>query len=166
VVGLVLCAVVIVMLLTSAALRQDNAETDGMLLLSLAFIALFVALLALFRKGPQAQQKMERMYWPLWNWSAKVRARTMLKLARKLAPFEAQYQAGPNQFSYSRSKDGKASTVWTRTLHGCCVDGDGFSLFFKQEHALIPYAIVLHQRAAEWEALLEGQGIRLLVLPS
>lgn len=79
----------------------------------------------------------------LFTWAAKTRATTILKQAKKLAPFQAEYDFHGNSLTYYRTKDDSASQIWNIKIKGYFMVMQGFTLLFRDETKPYPYSILL-----------------------
>jgi len=99
---------------------------------------------------------------------ARINARTLLRQARRAAPFEAEYRLDGSRAVYARVSPqvdahmGKErrSVVWERTLAGWRYSGEHFTLLFKTETAEMPDCLILHDPSAPFAAHLEAHGIQ------
>lgn len=104
--------------------------------------------------------RVNNFYAPLRRWLAIKAARRYLKTAKKIAPFLAEYDFRGDLVTYYRTKNEKSAVVWNRKLHGFSLSGTGFSLFYKKEKSLYPYAIILHEFSEEFSAYLVELNIK------
>lgn len=125
----------------------------------LAFIAIFSLMLYWFWNKDKNTAKLQAFYRPLWQWMARKRASRMLKVAIKTAPFDAEYDFRGDWAAYYRSKNGKCDFAWARRMTGLRLTGSGFTLLFKKEVTIYPYAIVLHDPSIELESHMDALGI-------
>jgi hypothetical protein len=127
--------------------------------LEFIFIPLFMATLALFWNTKKRIEKLLAPHTPYWSGLATRRTRAMLRVARKTVPFTAEYDLRGEQVVYYRVTGDTANFVWTRQLKGFRVCGNGFVVLFRKERSLYPYAILLHDAAAELEPYLDRIGV-------
>lgn len=145
-------------LLVALAFTASGGLAFGPYRLDLLFALCFVAGLALTFTLPRLDAWV-RAPWPAW-WQRLARRRTdaILKEARAMAPFDAQYDSDGEHLTYTRiHHDGGqdiATVQWRRSLARMPVAGDGFTLFFEHERALLPALIVLHPPSAAFDALV------------
>lgn len=122
------------------------------------FLSLFVgAMLFVFWDRQRLDKKLKTFRDGLLVWAANKRGRLMLKHARKLAPFTAEYDFRGDLVTYYRVKNNKANFVWYRKIAGCCLVRPQFAVLFKDTKSPQPFAIILHSSAADLAAYLETQ---------
>lgn len=97
-----------------------------------------------------------------WNLLAKVTVGRLLKKARASVSFGARYEFQAGHGSYFRTVGGRAELAWKRRLHGVRVSGPGFTLLYKKPASRNPYAILLHQPSARFDALLDALAVPTL----
>lgn len=123
------------------------------------FLILFaVVILVVFWDKQKLDKRLFAFREKLLMWAAKKRAQTMLKLAKKRAPFVADYDFRGDVITYYRVKNDKANFVWHRNIKGYCVIRERFALLFSDEKHPQPFAIILHASATELAAYLKAQG--------
>lgn len=128
--------------------------------LGIACGTFFAVTLALSWNKNKLAEKLDEFYRPYWKWLAKTRVKSMLRIARKMAPFDAEYDFRGDLAAYYRTTNESAKFVWVRRLKGFRLAGSCFTLFFKKEKSIYPYAIILHEASAEFESYLEEAGMR------
>ncbi|MCH8622340.1 hypothetical protein [Undibacterium sp. TS12] len=124
----------------------------------------FLVLLLLFWDSNKAQQGRLAFRSSVLHWSARTRASGILKTAKKSAPFHAEYDFRGDTVVYHRAGAEKASFVWSRKLTGFLLVGHGYTLLFKKEKSLNPYAIFLHEADDGLLPYLEELGIKKLAI--
>lgn len=149
----------LVALLLTLAIDHASFKSDGE---AIWLIGVFLLLLALTWAPKKLEEKRRRFFRPYWTWLSKRYAKGLLKKAKKIAPFVAEYDFRGDLATYYRTKNEKSQCVWTRKIHGYRLSGSGFTLFYKKEKSLHPYAIVLHDSAKEFELYLDALEIRPL----
>ena len=97
---------------------------------------------------------------PIPGVMARIHARTLMRQARRAAPFEAQYRLDGTRAVYARIVGDHRSVVWERTLASWRHSGEHFTLLFKTETAEMPDCLILHDAPAPIEAHLEAHGIK------
>lgn len=90
---------------------------------------------------------------------ARQHARILLGNAQANVPFEAEYLLEGDAARYCRIRAGVREPKWTRRLHGVYLSGQGFTLFYKRATTTTPYAIMLHQPSAAFDAWLAARGV-------
>lgn len=97
---------------------------------------------------------------------ARIHARTLLRQARRAAPFEAEYLLDGSRAVYARIGGEHRTVAWERTLAGWRHSAEHFTLLFKTETAETPHCVVLHLPSAAFEAHLEAHGIKSCAPPT
>ncbi len=75
--------------------------------------------------------------------SKKVAAR-MVKAAKKLTPFTAEYEIRGDWITYYRQKDDDWQLVWSRRLKGYVFTGEHATLFFRKPTSIMPTVLLMH----------------------
>lgn len=114
--------------------------------------------LAAWADGYTARRPRSRFLAP----AARYQARSMLKQARKLAPFIAEYTFTGSAVTYTRVKDEDRAIAWTRPLADWRQTGDHVTLLYKTEAAELHDALILHTQPDELIAYLSAHGVRPL----
>jgi hypothetical protein len=127
--------------------------------LSVALLVVFPLLVMALRYRTRHRHN-PRVYRPYWLWLARVRAKRMLRVARKTAPFVAEYDLRGDLASYYRIKDERATLVWSRRIAGYGIRGPGFTLLFKKPTSTYPYGLILHEASSTLEAHLTELGVQ------
>ncbi|MGZ3241395.1 MAG: glutaredoxin family protein [Burkholderiaceae bacterium] len=130
---------------------------------ALGYILFFTLILVLAWNPKSLAQRRFPQY---WSWLAKRRTRGMLKRATRLAPYISDYEFRGDLATCYRTKDDKSTCAWMRRMSGCRIDSRGFTLLYKKEKSLHPYAIILHDSSMELESYLEGLGIKAIEYPA
>ena len=86
-------------------------------------------------------------------------ARRCVNEAKKLAPFEAEYNIDGLSVSYLRLQGEDRKHVWTRKLKGVAVHHSLVTLFFKKWTSLSPIMVILHEDFDLLKPALEQQDI-------
>ncbi len=126
--------------------------------LELLFAVFFICIYAVNFALPRNQQLNTAPWPPFWRTMAKIHASGLLKVARKLAPFDAEYTFDGDSVMYFRTVAGNKKFVWQRQLRGHRVAGPGFTLLLKNATSMRPTMIILHQPSAEMDAWFERMG--------
>ncbi len=145
-------------LLVALAFTASGGLESGPYRIDLLFVLFFAAGLALTFMLPRLDAWV-RAPWPAWwHWLARRRTDAILKEARAEAPFDALYDSDGEDLTYTRIRhhggQDIATVQWRRSLARVPVAGDGFTLFFEHDRALLPALIVLHPPSAAFDALL------------
>jgi hypothetical protein len=94
-----------------------------------------------------------------------------VRAARRLVPFELDYDLKGDLLVYSRGKDGAWRLVWHRVLrkfqpHGLAVQSASVTAIFRRPSSLVPSVVIL-QQSREWPAtVLREIGITLESRPA
>ncbi len=72
-------------------------------------------------------------------------AKKCVKAARRLAPFEAEYNVRNDLITYYRNKDGNWELAWPRKLNGIAFHGQSTTLFFRKWASIQPTIVILHE---------------------
>ncbi|MES2048972.1 MAG: hypothetical protein V4447_11270 [Pseudomonadota bacterium] len=113
-------------------------------------------LISFYFSAQKMEVRVKKMYQPYWRWLAKRLSKRMLKNAKKIAPFTAEYDLRDNLMIYLRVKDNTPSFVWWRQISGLSCSGNGFTVFFKNHRSYYPFAIILHNAQEELTLQLDG----------
>lgn len=70
-------------------------------------------------------------------------AHRLLKTAKKIVPYVAEYEFKNDLVTYYRIKNNSAVLAWSRKLPAVKVEGEGFILYFGKEHYAHPQVIIL-----------------------
>jgi hypothetical protein len=137
---------VLIVILTSwlTAIREYLGNS---IFLNVAAISLGIASIWLAKNGQRMDARLAAFYRRIIDWSSKLHSRTMLKHARRVAPFVAEYTYASGKLVYRRIKNEKTSDVWQRAMTGFLVSGNGFTVWFKSESDAYPIGIALHDTA-------------------
>lgn len=111
----------------------------------------FVVVLWIFWDRQKLEAWLTARHARLWKTLSVRMARQMLSSATKAAPFVALYDLRGELLIYSRNTSNKTHFLWQRSLKGFYFSAEGFTVFFKNENAPYPYAIMLN---AEPESLV------------
>lgn len=108
-----------------------------------------------------------------WEWSfqradrrARLNAERALRVAKRMAPFEADYDYKSGVLTYARGKDNAWQHGWRRTLkrfqaRGLAVQTDSATVIFRRRTSLFPAVVILHE-SREWPAsVVRDAGIAL-----
>ncbi|MGR8932275.1 MAG: hypothetical protein ACU836_16725 [Gammaproteobacteria bacterium] len=100
------------------------------------------------------------------NWAMKLARKNFKKIAhvcvkeaKKLVPFEAEYQIDADTIAYYRLQNGDKKPVWTRKPKGIAVHASSVTLFFKKWTTLSPIMVILHTDFDQLKPALEQQEI-------
>lgn len=140
---------------------MGSVASIGKMAGSLLFFSL---MLALTWDAEKLETKLKKFPQAYWNWLAKKTARNMLKHAKKASPFTAEYDFRGDLATYYRTKNEKSTFVWSRRIGGHRFSGLGFTLFYKKDISIHPYAIILHEPSEELDSCLDEAGIGTMLV--
>ncbi|MES2298946.1 MAG: hypothetical protein V4582_18010 [Pseudomonadota bacterium] len=142
-----------------------RASEPAMLAVGVVLALVFVALaIIVWNKEKYLDRFMPRLP-GYWMWVARLRARRMLTVAKRAAPFTAEYDCRGDLACYFRVKDDGAKFIWSRKLAGYYLGGRGYTLFYKHAGAIYPNAIILHGQTGALHAYLDALGLHVLPAP-
>jgi hypothetical protein len=138
---------------------------------SIWFIPTFVAVFPIFLFQPRIERRVRE--WSLGRADRRARrnAERAVRAARRLAPFEADYDLKGDLLVYSRGKDGAWRLTWSRMLRkfqprGVAFQSASVTAIFRRSSSLVPSLVIL-QQSREWPAsVLRGIGITLESRPT
>jgi hypothetical protein len=138
---------------------------------SIWFIPTFVAFFLVLLFQPRIGRRFRE--WSLWRADRRARrnAERAVRAARRLAPFEADYDLKGDLLVYSRGKDGAWRLAWSRMLRkfqprGLAVQSASITVIFRRPLSLMPTVVIL-QQSREWPASVLGEiGITLESRPA
>jgi hypothetical protein len=133
---------------------------------SIWFIPIFVAFFLVLLFQPPIGRRIRE--WSLGKADRRARrnAERAVRAARRLAPFELDYDLKGDLLVYSRGKDGAWRLVWHRVLRkfqprGLAVQSASVTAIFRRPSSLVPSVVIL-QQSREWPAtVLREIGITL-----
>jgi len=130
--------------------------------IDIAVIVVSLFLLILSWNINKLKDRKRSLYRSYWQWLARVRTNTMLKTAKKTAPFIAEYDMRGDLAVYYRTQAEKSAFIWSRKIDGFRLSKNNFTLFFKKEKSIYPYAIILHEPSEEFASYLDALGVKPL----
>jgi hypothetical protein len=138
---------------------------------SIWFSPIFVAIFLVLLFQPPIGRRIRE--WSLGKADRRARrnAERAVRAARRLAPFELDYDLKGDLLVYSRGKDGAWRLVWHRVLrkfqpHGLAVQSASVTAIFRRPSSLVPSVVIL-QQSREWPAtVLREIGITLESRPA
>ncbi len=83
----------------------------------------------------------------------------MLKKAKKLAPYQAEYEINANLITYCRVKNDSRKLAWSRKAKGIAYHGNKTTLFFRKWNSILPRMLILHGDVDSMEALSNQKNI-------
>jgi hypothetical protein len=152
VVGMLFC--VLGLVLTAGLLYFDTRAWSTQP--SIWFIPTFVALLLVLLFQPRIGRYLREWSLGHTDRGARRNAKRAMRAARRLVPFEADYDLKADLLVYSRGKDGAWQLAWSRMLRkfqprGLAVQSANVTVIFRRPTSLIPSVVIL-QQSREWPA--------------
>jgi|GEM_PF-1845755 len=126
--------------------------------LDLLFALFFTCVYALSYFLPRYPNLESKPWPPFWRTIAKIHTTGLLKTARKLVPFDAEYTFDGDSVMYFRTVAGNKKFAWQRQLRGQRMSGPGFTLLLKNEKSMRPTVLILHQPSPDMNAWLDRMG--------
>lgn len=155
IVGLLLSALLLYLgqpsFLTMSDTHFRQAHFGVMVFFVLVFLLSFFA--------DHAMKRNFAFSYSMLDWGARKRARDMLKVAKKSAPFIAEYDFRGDSVVYRRNNEEQSTFVWHRQMKGVRLSGNGYTLIFRKERAFYPYIIILHDASDALQAYLNASGV-------
>ena len=155
VLGLLAC---LLLLAVGAGICNSLALT---LLCAFAFVVIFV----IFWDRQKLEAWLAARHLRLWKVLSVRMARQMLSSASKAAPFVALYDLRGEILIYNRHTPTQTRFLWQRSLKGFYICAEGFTVFFKNENAPYPYAIILHTEPESLSTYLTGLALSPIKMP-
>ena len=134
------------------------------------YLPVFVAFFLFFVFTPRIVAGLHR--WSLGRADKRARAQAdrCVSQARRLAPYEAEFDFRGDLLLYLRGKEGVWQLAWSRMLgkfrkRGLAIQAENVTVIFKRPKSLQPAVVILH-RDRDWTAsILEDAGITLSHFP-
>ncbi|MFZ6653914.1 hypothetical protein [Undibacterium sp. TJN19] len=126
------------------------------------FALFFLILLVLFWDKNKLINRQGKVFKPYWSWLAKSHAKRMLKVARKILPFEAEYVFRDDVAVYYRISKAGSTLAWNRKVKHCYLSGQRATMLFKKPTSLYPYVLIQHDPPAALAAYLDEIGLRAI----
>lgn len=160
-IGISLCLIGIVISLFGIVIVRNNiqcsyylrASTTPLILYALSFVIILV----IYYISPKSKKSISNWHKKIYDISCKRTARSCVKNAKKLAPFEAEYDIEDELISYYRWHGNIKTHVWSRKLRGVAIHGTSVTLFFKKWTSVSPIMVILHQDFDAIKPVLEHQ---------
>jgi hypothetical protein len=134
------------------------------------FIPVFILFVLFFLFTSRVVGSLQRWSFRRADKNARRQADRCLKQARRLAPYEAEFDFRGDLLIYLRGKEGAWNLAWSRPLgtfrqRGMAVQGENVTVIFKRPRSLNA-AVVILQRDRDWTAsILQDAGITLGPFP-
>ena len=134
------------------------------------YLPLFVAFFLFFVFTPRFVAGVHRWTFSRADQRARRQADRCVRQARRLAPYEAEFDFRGDLLLYLRGKEGVWQLAWSRLLgkfreKGLAVQAESVTVIFKRPKSLQPAAVILH-RDRDWTAsILQHAGITVSRLP-
>ena len=115
----------------------------GQVLFAIASLTFFAFLLVLFWDRGKAEARFVAGGQRYWHWLAAVHAKRMLKVAKRSAPFSAEYDFRGDLVTYYRTTDTRSDLVWARRISGIRYGGNGIVLLYRSAKSIYPHILIL-----------------------
>lgn len=156
--------------LAGLALSLVFAATGGIFWrghrLDLAFAVFFLVSLGMLiplrrlqRLNPVILYRGQRPWRGLWQMLANAITSRTLRTARKLTPFDAQYDFTEGTVTYTRITASGASVIWQRPLEGWRISGPGFTFLLKRRGSM-QGILIMHEPCVRFDELLKRHGVQ------
>lgn len=123
------------------------------------YLVLFVAGMVLFYKLPWIQARVIDRMKTSGAGSCRRQAARMVRQARKLVPFEAEYLIKGDSIACYRDRDINPKPRWSRRLQGYAVLGEYATLLFRKPTSIIPTMLLLHEDSAKIASVFDRIGL-------
>ncbi len=115
----------------------------GHLLFAIVSLTFFAIVLVLFWDKDKVEARTVAIGKRYWHWHAAVHAKRMLKVAKRTAPFNAEYDFRGDLLTYYRTTDTRSELGWARRIAGIRYGGNGFVLIYKSAKSFYPNTLIL-----------------------
>lgn len=129
------------------------------------FVIFFIVTTVLFVFFPKLEASIKK-------WSRRYAAKgckkysiRVMKQARKLTPFIAEYDIKGDLITYYRGKDNNWNIAWNRKLKGIAYQGYTQTVIFKKATSFYPVIIILHADSKPMQKVLKELGINIKTIP-
>lgn len=128
------------------------------------WLAVFAAFIAVFAFIPRLGAAIRAWSLRAADGRARRNAARGVRDARRMAPFDADYEYKTDVLTYARGKHGKWQFVWARPLgkfrdRGRVVHGQSVSVVFRRPGSLLPSVIILNNDPAWTAGILSDAGV-------
>jgi hypothetical protein len=111
-------------------------------------IPLFIALALMFVFFARLRDRLQAWTFQVVQRRARRRADKLVKVARKLAPYEAEFDVKGDLLVYSRGKDGNWQLAWSRKLSkfrnkGVAMQASSVTAIFRKRRSFVPSVVIL-----------------------
>ena len=137
---------------------------------ALWYIPLFLAFIVVMVFQPQLAARVREWSQRRSDNQARRLADKRLRAARRLAPYEADYDLKGDLLIYTRCKDGEWRLAWFRALgkyraRGLAVQADSITAVFRRPSSLVPSILIL-QSDRDWTGqVLREAGVTVITQP-
>jgi hypothetical protein len=134
------------------------------------YLSVFIAFFLFFVFAPAVVAGLQRWSFGRAEKRARRQADRCVKAARRLAPFEAEFDFRGDLLLYLRGKEDLWQLAWSRRLgrfreRGVAVQAGSVTAIFRRPRSLGPSVVILH-RERDWAAsILQHAGIATSRLP-
>ncbi len=108
----------------------------------------------LFYWGPQLFDQIRHKGRQNYIKVGEKQARILLKKAKKLAPYQAEYEINGDLINYYRVKNDSRKLAWSRKATGVAYYGNKTTLFFRKWNSILPRMLIFHNDIDSVEPLL------------
>lgn len=108
-------------------------------------IYLILSVLLWLLKPPYDRMNSQRFADNIDKKLATFSARKMLRVAKKLLPYEAHYEFSGDSVSYYRKKKDSSELVWTRELKGFAIVHQHVTLFYNRPNGIAVRILIMHE---------------------
>ncbi len=123
------------------------------------YIVFFIITLCFFYFLPSMEGSIKKWTKNRSIINCKKLAKKCVKKARKLTPFQAEYDIKGDLITYYRAKDDVWKLAWTRRLKGVAIHGQSATLFFRKWTSIQPTMVILHGDFSPLETVLSHLNI-------
>lgn len=158
--GLSLSILVVVVFM---GLYTFKSDWSSICLNNVFYIMLFMAFALVFYYLPLLEKRVKKFTKNSSERSCKKIAARCVKKARKLAPFNAEYDIKGDLITYYRSSgegdDAVWQLAWFRRFKGVAIHGDSATAIFKKWTSIQPSIILLHEGFTSFENVFNALNI-------
>jgi len=124
-----------------------------------AYLLFFILAGVLFYYLPRVETRFLGRLKKAGGNSCKRMARRLIAKARKLLPFEAEYDIKGDLITYYRGKDNERQQAWSRQIGGFAILGENVTLLFRKPTSLLPKMLILYEDIESMEPVLKNLDI-------
>jgi hypothetical protein len=127
-------------------------------------IPLFIALAVMFIFSARLRDRLQSWAFRVAQRRARRRADKLVKVARNLAPYEADFDVKGDLLVYSRGKEGDWQLAWSRKLskfrtRGVAVQASNVTAIFRKPRSFVPSIVILQTDPAWVREALQSAGL-------